>query len=78
MLKVVIFFVITCLLLPRDASGQNDQVCFPIKPQGTTFTLSQCAGESGGKYSNCTSTKEVKRLERKIQSYRGIFDFVLL
>ena len=97
MLQVVIFFVMTCFLLPNGTSGQNDEVCLPVQRQGTTFTLSQIAqntlpgrpgkagarglpgqkGEPGqtgpsGQCSNCTSRQEVKRLEQKLQSYRGI------
>ena len=103
MLIVVIFFVMTCLLLPRDASGQNDEVCLPVQRQGTTFALSQLTqntlpgrpgkagarglpgqkGEPGqtgpsGQCLNCTSIQEVKRLEQKLQFYRGTDDLILL
>ena len=103
MLKVIIFFVMTCILLPRDASGQNEQVCLPVQRQGTTSTLSQLTqntlpgrpgkagarglpgqkGEPGqtgpsGQCLNCTNSQEVKRLERKLQFYRGIGDYFTL
>ena len=103
MLKLVIFFVMTCVLLPSGSSGQDDEVCLPVQRQGTTFTLSHLTqntlpgrpgkagarglpgqkGEPGqtgpsGQCLNCTSSQEVKRLERQLQFYRGIGDLILL